>query len=38
MTSGTTKQIAENNAANEAWCGYRPPVKQPQKIARADHG
>ena len=33
LTPDTERQLAENNAANEARCGYRPPPKQPQRIA-----
>lgn len=30
LTKGTETQIAASNAANEEWCGYRPPVKEPR--------
>lgn len=36
LTEGTAKQIAESNAANEVWCGSRPPVKETTKVA--SHG
>ena len=32
LTEGTASQIAGNNAANEKWCGTKPPY---QKIAEA---
>lgn len=28
LTDGTTKQLAGNNAANEAWCGERKVASQ----------
>lgn len=33
LTPGTERQLAENNAANESRCGYRPPPKR-QKVAK----
>jgi hypothetical protein len=27
LTDDTAKQIAGNNAANQTWCGSKPPVK-----------
>ena len=36
LTEGTTKQIAGNNASNEAWCGSRPPIKSEPRIASAE--
>lgn len=36
MTDSTTKQIAGNNAANEAWCGSRPPIKSDPRVASAE--
>lgn len=35
LTDGTTRQVAGNNAANEAWCGARPVPKEPAKVAEA---
>lgn len=35
LTDGTARQIAGNNAANEVWCGKRPPEKTPVKVAKA---
>jgi hypothetical protein len=35
LTKGTETQIAASNAANEEWCGYRPPIKEP-RIASND--
>lgn len=36
LTDGTTRQIAGNNAANEAWCGVKPvPKEEPAKVAAA---
>ena len=30
LTEGTARQVAGNNAANEAWCGAQPIVKEPR--------